>query len=176
MTKFNICQTIPVFMTLCLFSLNLYADTAPVITISDTIPYAEGIKVPDDIRNDCKLNTVMVGYLNEYLMESGYIVNIAGKDTPRHDGVVLEVQIIGVSAQPGTDWSRGGGSTLTIRANLIENAMTIDSYANYRKSNRRFSDECGMLINGAKTLSKDITRWLLKTQKNRTSITKSPAN
>lgn len=141
----------------------LFAENIPVITIPDRMPFAQETRVPANVRTECDLENKLAGYVKSYLELAHYKVNVAHEDLDQLDGKVLAVRIIGVhAAGPGTgSWQTGGGSVVTIRAELQERGKTVDSFSYYRKSVSG-SGTCGPLTNCVKTLGKDISRWLVK--------------
>ena len=140
------------------------AEETPIITIPDRMLFAEGTRVPAEVRSECDLENKLAGYVKAYLEKAHYKVNATHEDLAQLDGKILDVQIIGVhAAGPGTgSWETGGGSVVTIKAELKEGGNTIDTFSYYRKSVSGFGT-CGPLVNCVKTLGKDITSWLVKT-------------
>ena len=145
-------------LTICAFCSRVCAEEAPIITIPDRMPFAEGTRVPAEVRSECDLENKLAGYVKTYLENAHYKVNVAHAGLAQLDGKILAVQIISVhAAGPGTgSWETGGGSVVTIKAELKENGNTIDTFSYYRKSVSGIG-ACGPLANCVKTLGKTFS-------------------
>jgi hypothetical protein len=141
----------------------VFAEDPATITIPERMPFAAGTRVTDEVRTECDLEHKLAGYVKSYLEQTHYNIKVTHDDLAQLDDKHLAVQIIGVhAAGPGTgSWETGGGSVVTIKAELKEGGKTIDTFSYYRKSVSGFGT-CGPLANCVKTLGKDITRWLVK--------------
>jgi len=151
-----------VSLSIAMISLPTFSDELPLIKISDRMPYAKGIKVPEKVRTECELESKLAKHVKSYLEKNRFKVSVIHGDGIKHSGQFLDVRMIGVHGDDFGSWESGGGSMVVIKAEFNQNGKTIDTFSFYRKSNRRFQGICGLLENCVKTLGKDISGWLVR--------------
>lgn len=158
----NYMKTLSISLILAVISSPVFSGEPYHITVNDRMQFEEGIKVPDEVRKDCDLETKLAGYVKKYLENAHFAVSTVPAIDNKLRGKFLDVKMIGVHADDFGSWETGGGSMVVIKAELKENGKKIDTFKFYRKSNRRFSSVCSLLHNCVNTLGKDITKWMVR--------------
>jgi len=152
-----------VALSISVISTPTFPDVLKTIILLDRMPYAEGVKVSDEVRAECKLETKLAESVKTHLEKTHFKVSVTQEEDIKRGGKFLDVRMIGVHADEfGWSWQTGGGSMVTIKAELKENGEMTNTFSYYRHSNRRFSGVCELLENCVNALGKDIARWIVR--------------
>lgn len=139
--------------SLC-FSASVFAadDT---IGIPNTVPFAQGIDVPDAVRNECQLGEKVSSFLQKDAP------NVKVTDNP-NQGRYLDMSITEVFASGGGAWS--GPKWMTVTGSLLENGKKVASFRAKRFSTGGafggFKGTCAIVGRCTKTIAADIAGWL----------------
>lgn len=134
---------------------------APTFAAEDTIgiaaavPFAEGINVPEAVRNECHLGEQVSTFLQQFAPD----VKVAGN--PK-EGRYLDMSITEVFASGGGAWS--GPKWMEVKGTLLDNGTAGASFRAKRFSTGGafggFKGTCSIIGRCTKTIAKDIATWL----------------
>lgn len=138
------------------FSQLAVAD-AGTLYLQKRVPFEKGISVPDAVRAECNLETKIPAYVREAVSGQFKIVDAEGGR-----GKTLTMKITGVLGVGGGAWS--GPKSVTVEGTLKEGGKVVGTFRALRYSGGgafgAYKGTCSILDRCAKTLAKDIARWL----------------
>ena len=125
------------------------------IGVAQTTPFAEGITVPDAVRNECHLGEQISSFLQEFDH------NVKVSDDPKV-GRYLQMAITEVFASGGGAWS--GPKWMEVKGTLMDNGNAGMSFRAKRFSTGGafggFKGTCSIIGRCTKAIAKDISVWL----------------
>lgn len=130
---------------------------AGVVKVQTTIPFSEGSGASQNVQDECQLETKVPAYLNQYSDEVELVSGATGSA-----GRVLELEITEVHAPGGGTFS--GAKSMSVSGTLREDGRKVGSFTARRYSGGGvfggYKGTCGIVARCAKTIGKDISRWL----------------
>jgi hypothetical protein len=141
------------FLAVAFFCTSAFGADAEV-GIPKTVPYAQGVEVPDAVKNECQLGEKV----SEFLLHDA---SVKVSDNP-NEGRYLDMSITEVFAQGGGAWS--GPKWMTVTGTLMENGKKVASFRAKRFSTGGafggFKGTCAIIGRCTKTIAEDIAKWL----------------
>ncbi|MDJ0851026.1 MAG: hypothetical protein QNK04_21860 [Myxococcota bacterium] len=133
---------------------------AAEVKVRSPVPYADGAKVRDAVRQQCELGEKVASFLAE---SNGDVklVESAGRK-----GSVLHLEITQVHASGGGVWS--GPKWMTVMGTLKKNGKTVSRFRAKRYSTGGvfggFKGTCSIIGRCARAIGQDIGAWLQNPQ------------
>jgi len=128
-----------------------------LIKVPRTIGFSDESGASDKVKSECKLQTKVTHYLDQY---SEQVELVDGK--PGKKGRALELEITMVHAPGGGAWS--GAKFMTVKGKLLENGKEVSNFTAKRYSGGGFmggsKGTCSIIGRCAKAIGKDIATWL----------------
>ena len=125
------------------------------IGIAAALPFAEGISVPEAVRNECHLGEQVSTFVQQFAPD------VKVSDNPK-EGRYLDMSITEVFASGGGGWS--GPKWMEVKGTLKDNDKAVASFRAKRFSTGGafggFKGTCSIIGRCTKTVAKDIATWL----------------
>ncbi len=132
------------------------------VTLITPIPFAESAEVREDIRDECRLQEKLAGFIKQFSAEENIQVRMSSGPAASVDGQVLQVSITDVYAPGGGAFS--GGKSVTVKGALTENGQSLGSFKARRISGGGpfavFKGTCDIVGRDVETLGSDIAGFL----------------
>lgn len=139
------------------------------LIIKKTVPFKEGLKVPEQIREDCGLENKLARYVEPFSRRHFEQTSIQENISPSTDAEVLTMKITALTVEK-IKGMKSGPASLTVEGVLTKNGAVIGSFTAFRDAGEelvtRDRSECHFLKFCAKAIGKDISRWLGKPEMN----------
>ena len=139
------------------------------LIIKRTVPFKEGLKVPEQIREDCGLENKLARYVEPFSRRHFEKTSIREVIPPTTDAEVLTMKITDLTVEK-IKGMKSGPTSLTVEGVLTKNGVVIGSFTAFRDAGEelvtRDRGECHFLKFCAKAIGKDISRWLGKPEMN----------
>jgi len=135
-----------------------------VLNLQKAVPYKPGIEVSPAVRVECELPKKLAAYTQAAAEDDYGTVNMLESPVTNAPGRTLIMQIVGVDALAGGNFS--GRKGVNIEGKLWEGGKIIGSFQATRYSSgggggfSRFKGTCKILARDVKTLGKDVAEWL----------------
>jgi hypothetical protein len=149
----------PISVTLastCLLIAGIATAEGGPIKVAREISFAETSGVRAAVRNECKLETKVTRFLDEYSEEVELV------DDPSGSKDRLELTITNVNAGGGGAWS--GPKSMTVQGQLFQNGKPGPTFTASRYSGggmfAAYKGTCSIVGRCAKAIGKDIAKWL----------------
>jgi hypothetical protein len=139
------------------------AHAGEKLTVQSPAAYAKNALVNEKIKPECRLDERVAGYVQNAARGN---FDVSTAKSPDGAGKTLWLTIEDVSNSGGGSWS--GPKWLVIAGTLKENGKVIGTFDARRTATGAGwgGSTCGMLARCAKTLGKDVSRWLEKPSMN----------
>jgi len=132
------------------------------VTLITPIPFAESAEVRESIREECRLQEKLAGFIKQFSAEKNIKVGTSSGPAASVDGKVLEVRITSVYAPGGGAFS--GGKSVTVKGKLTENGQGLGDFKARRISGggafAMFKGTCDIVGRDVETLGSDIAGFL----------------
>ncbi len=132
------------------------------VTLITPIPFAESAEVRQGIRDECRLQEKLAGFIQQFSAEENIKVETSSGPAASVAGQVLEVRITGVYAPGGGAFS--GGKSVTVKGELTENGQALGDFKARRISSGGafaiFKGTCDIVGRDVETLGSDIAGFL----------------
>jgi len=140
----------------CLLFAGIATAEGGPIKVAREISFAETSGVRDAVRDECKLQTKVTRFLDEYSEQVELVEDPSGSQDR------LELTITNVNATGGGAW--GGPKSMTVQGQLFQNGKPGPKFTASRYSGggmfAGFKGTCSIVGRCAKTIGKDIAKWL----------------
>lgn len=137
-------------------ALALPAAAAPV-KVQNPVPFAEGISVRQEVRDQCQLGQKVASFLAE---ASSEVKLVQGK--PGRSGRVLDMEITQVHAAGGGAFS--GPKWMTVKGTLRDDGRNVATFRAKRYTTGgafgAFKGTCSIIGRSARAIGRDIATWL----------------
>jgi hypothetical protein len=135
----------------------LAAQAAEKLTVQSPAVYEKGAVINDKIKQECALDERVPDYVQNAARGS---FDVSTAKSPSGAGKTLSLAISDVSNSGGGSWS--GPKWLVISGTLKDNGKVIGTFRARRTATGAGwgGSTCGMLNRCAKTLGKDVLKWL----------------
>jgi hypothetical protein len=132
---------------------------------SNKVNYSADSRIAQNIKNECKLDTKLVTFIQKAAAGQGMVVKIS--DTIPADATELKVEITDAVSQGHAMGGFGGrhNKFTGISGSLIENGKTIGTFDAARRSSGGFmggfKGSCSVLGRTVQTLGSDVSKWMV---------------
>ena len=115
--------------------------------------------IPTAVRNECAVEMLLGNHALSALRRIGSVQSVVSPQQAG-DGKVVQLTIIFVHGYGGGTWS--GSKSMSVRADIIEGGVTVDSTVLVRSSRGGFmpTGTCAVLGRISAALGKDLAVWL----------------
>jgi small-conductance mechanosensitive channel len=132
------------------------------IKIASKVPYAKNSRVSYAIKSECNIQAQLSEYIKEYAEDNDLKVTI--DDAPSESDMVLKTTID--TAVSAGNAFLGHKKYIVITSKLYKNGKLLSTMHAARKSSGGFmggfKGSCSVLGRAAKSLGKDVGKWLTK--------------
>jgi hypothetical protein len=136
-------------------ALGVGSDVRAATQVLRTIPYAKGVEVRQAVRDQCRLETKVPGFVAEYGSDVVLVDQLGG-------GRVLELAITQVHAPGGGAFS--GSKWMTVTGTLREGGRVTGTFRAKRYTTggafAAFKGTCSIIGRTTKAIGRDIAAWL----------------
>lgn len=151
-TKYRLSAGLLLF---CSLSLSATA-MAEGLNIKGTIPFTATSGARDAVKAECNLEHKVPEFVKKYAAKGFDSIKYV-TDAKASKGKSLDMAISHVHAPGGGRWS--GPKSMTVTGTLYDSGKKIGSFE-VRRSSSRGGGTCSFLARSAKTIGKDIGKWL----------------
>jgi len=141
-----------------LTALSLSSFATEMVSVERSITFSKHSNTPQKVVNECNLQTKIPLFLSKYAKGSVSLTDETIGKQPK----ALKLEISSVHAPGGGAWS--GAKYVEVKGQLLEHGKVIASFVGSRYSTggafAGFKGTCSILGRCAKTIGKDIARWL----------------
>ncbi len=139
-------------------SLPALAFARGKLNLQETAPFVRDLSVAKAVRSECDLPHEVPNYVRAYAKKE-FDVELVESVTPHSRGQGLAMTIVGVQARPGGEFT--GHKSITVEGKLWEDGRVIGTFRAMRETRGTFAT-CGSLRYDARSMGKDIAKWLKK--------------
>lgn len=153
--------------TCCVTRVAAATDTAGMVNVQMTVPYAEGATIAGAVRRECQLGEKLSTFIQEYGREKGVAVVLAPEVSASTSGRALVLEI--ADAQADGNAFLGHHTYTTVKGKLYQDGTQIGNFTGRRNSMGGafggFKGNCSVLGRTVRALGEDIAGWLVQPDK-----------
>lgn len=126
------------------------------LNLQKTAPFIKDLSVPEAVRSECDLPHEIPNYVRAYAKKD-FDVELVESVGPHSRGQGIAMTIVGLEAKPGGPWT--GHKSITVEGTLWENGRVAGTFRAIRETRGSYAT-CASLRYDARSLGKDIAKWL----------------